>query len=210
MQLRINARILPREREIRLKIKRPSRPGYGANLPWRLNYATSPLKRVKRRKDVRILIETWWYIYISDFYLRRIINGKLSAWAILIFMETSGFEPNRIITPLNGNIEEMRAKSRVGRGRGEEGESMIRDERTYYVIKLRCILPEKGGKNGNRCYDTNYAPLAKKQRRIRNRRSSSEVRALSRGEYYFRLKLFPLLGSTLVISALSSFSFPFL
>lgn len=90
MQLRINARTLPREREIRLKIKRPSRPGYGANLPWRLNYATSPLKRVKRRKDVRILIETWWYIYISDFYLRRIINGKLSAWAILIFMETSG------------------------------------------------------------------------------------------------------------------------
>lgn len=69
MQLRINARILPREREIRLKIKRPSRPGYGANLPWRLNYATSPLKRVKRRKDVRILIETWWYIYIYPIFI---------------------------------------------------------------------------------------------------------------------------------------------
>lgn len=67
---------------------------------------------------------------------------------------------------------------------------MIRHERTYYVIKLRCIPPEKGGKNGNRCCDTNYAPLAKKQRRIRNRRLSSEVRALSRREYYFRLKAF--------------------
>lgn len=70
---------------------------------------------------------------------------------------------------------------------------MIRDQRTYYVIKPRCILfriEEEEEENGNRCYDTNYAPLAKKQRRIRNRRSSREVRALSRREYYFRLKLF--------------------
>lgn len=45
-------------------------------------------EKKERRSDINRDMVV--YIYISDFYLRRIINGKLSAWAILIFMETSG------------------------------------------------------------------------------------------------------------------------